>query len=176
MQLKNNKSDLYLNEFFINGVDVLVTYILPLFNKIYELGYFPTNWAEGYVIPLHKKGGINDVNNYRGITLLSTLGKLFTRLLNNRLYDWAEKYGVYIEAQAGFRAKMSTVDNIFVLHGLINHMVNNGTKLFCAFIDFSKAFDYVCRDNLWFKMIKLGLRGKVLNIIRSMYDGVKSRV
>ena len=49
-------------------------------------------------------------------------------------------------------------------------------KLYCAFVDFTKAFDYVVRDNLWFKLVKLGLRGNILNIIKSMYDSVKSRV
>ena len=43
-------------------------------------------------------------------------------------------------------------------------------------MDFTKAFDYVVRDNLWFKLIKLGLRGNILNIIKSMYESVKSRV
>lgn len=90
-------------------------FILSLFNRIYELGYFPDSWSEGFVVPLHKKGSLNDVNNYRGITLLSTLGKLFTRVLNNRLCTWAENYGVYIEAQAGFRTGMGTTDNVFVL-------------------------------------------------------------
>jgi hypothetical protein len=71
---------------------------------------------------------------------------------------------------------MGTVDNIFVLHGLISHMINNGKNLYCAFIDFSKAFDYVVRDNLWLKLMKLGVRSKMLNIIRSMYNSVKSRV
>ena len=49
---------------------------------------------------------MNEVANYRGITLLSTLGKLFTRILNNRLNKWAEEYGIYIEAQAGFQAQL----------------------------------------------------------------------
>ena len=71
---------------------------------------------------------------------------------------------------------MSTVDNIFILHGLISHMLNQGKKLFCAFVDFTKAFDYVVRDNLWFKLIKLGIRGNILNIIKSMYETVKSKV
>ena len=51
-------------------------------------------------------------------------------------------------------------------------MLNTGKRLFCAFIDFSKAFDYVVRDNLWTKLIKLGIRGNIVNIIKS----VKSRV
>jgi len=111
-----------------------------------------------------------------GITLLSTLGKLSTRILNSRLSIWSEKYNVYIEAQSGFRPKMSTVDNIFVLHCLVSHILNSGKQLYCAFIDFSKAFDYVTRDNLWLKLIKLGIRGRILNIIRSMYVSTKSRV
>ena len=178
-QLKTNKSggpDKIVNEFFIHGKNIFTPTLCNLFNKIYEKGHFPENWSEGYVIPLHKKGSINEVDNYRGITLLSTLGKLFTRVLNNRLGEWAENYGVLIEAQAGFRPGMSTVDNNFVLHGLITHMLNSSKKLYCAFVDFTKAFDYVVRDNLWYKLVKLGLRGKILNILKSMYSSVKSRV
>ena len=73
----------------------------------------------GLIIPLHKKGDVNCVENYRGITLLSTFEKVFTRILNNRLSFWADAYGVHIEAQAGFRANYSTVDHIFNLHGVI---------------------------------------------------------
>ena len=97
-------------------------------------------------------------------------------MLNNRLTDWAEKYYVLIEAQAGFRPGMGTTDNLYVLHGLISHVINRGNKLYCAFVDFTKAFDYVVRDNLWYKLIKYGLRGRVLNIIMSIYSSVKSRV
>ena len=56
---------------------------------------------------------------------------------------------------------MGTVDIIFVLHGIISHMLNEGKCLYCAFIDFTKAFDYVVRDNLWMKLIKLGIRGNI---------------
>ena len=152
--LKSSKSadpDQFINDFFNNGKTVLSPLLLTLFNTILATGYFPDCWSEGYIIPLHKKGSINNVDNYRGITLLSTLGKLFTRILNNRL-------------------NMGTVDNLFVLHGLIHHIINSGNILYCAFIDFSKDFDYVKRDNLWYKLIKLGLRDNILNTIRSMYS------
>ena len=66
--------------------------------------------------------------NYRGITLLSILGKLFTRILNTRLTEWAETYYVYIESQADFRTGMGTADDIFVLHGLITHLNYQGKK------------------------------------------------
>ena len=178
-QLRNGASagpDLFLNEFFKNGNDTLMKYIYTLFNKIFELGYFPKSWSDGFIVPIYKKGDKNEPSNYRGITLLSTLGKLFTRILNNRLNEWAENYNVYIEAQAGFRKNMGTVDNIYILNGLITHVLNQNKKLYCAFVDFTKAFDFVNRDILWYKLIKIGVRGKMLDIIRSMYKEVKSQV
>ena len=57
------------------------------FNKPLISGYFPSSWAEGYIVPVHKKENVNNVNNYRGIALLSVLGKLFTQIINNRLTD-----------------------------------------------------------------------------------------
>ena len=126
-QLKLGKScgpDYMLNEFFRYGMDVLMPYLYKLFNTVFNLGYFPEKWTEGFIVPLHKKGNSNDVENYRGITLLSTFGKLFTRILNNRLNNWAENYHIYINAQAGFRKHMGTIDNIFVMHSLIKHFIN----------------------------------------------------
>ena len=155
-QLKNNKShgpDRLLNEFFIHGQQTLLPYIETIFNVI-----------------------LNNVDNYRGVTLLSAFGKLFTRVLDNRLTEWAEENSIYVEAQAGFRAGMGTTDHIFALHGLLTHFLNRKKKLYCVFVDFSKAFDYVVRDNLWFKLIELGVRGKILDVIMSMYSNVKSKV
>ena len=123
-----------------------------------------------------KKGSIENVENYRGITLLSVIGKLFTNILNSRLNDRAENYQVYVEAQAGFRKCMGTLDNIFVMHSLISHCLNNNKKLYSAFIDFRKAFDFVVRDVLWYKLIQNGVRGKILNVIQSMYRNIKSRI
>ena len=119
-----------LNAFFIHGVNELFQHLYNLFNKILDLGHFPEVCSEGYVVPIHKKGQLDDENNIRGITLLSTPGKLFTRVLNNRLTTWAEEYYIHIEAQSGFRANMSTTDNVFVLHGIINHMLNSNNKCF----------------------------------------------
>ena len=108
--------------------------------------------------------------------MLSTLGKFFTHVLNNRLVDWAESYHIYVEAQSGFRKNKGTIDNIFIIHGIINHLLNENKKLFVAFIDFTKAFDYVVRDILWYKLFKYGIRGKIINVIKSMYVNIKSRI
>ena len=178
-QLKLGKSggpDRFINDFLIYGKDILSPFLKKIFNSLFDKGYFPTNWSEGFVVPIHKKGNINRVENYRGVTLLSVIGKLFTRILNNRLTQWVEDYYIYIEAQAGFRSGMGTTDNIFVLQGLITHMLNEGKRLYCGFVDFSKAFDYVNRDIIWYKLIHLGISGKMLNLIKSIYADIKSRV
>ena len=120
-------------------------------------------------MPLHPKGDTDEPSNYRGITPLSTFGKLFTNIINVRLNLWAERYRVYIGAQTGFRKKIGTVDTIFILHGVITHLLNNNKTLNAAFVAFTKAFDYLVRDALWYKLIKFGIRGKMLDFIRFLY-------
>ena len=80
-----------------------------------------------------KIGSKDDEDNYRGIALLRVLGKLFTRILNNRLTSWAEYYYVYIKAQADFGEYMSTVDKTFALHDLFLHVLNSNIIVFCCF-------------------------------------------
>ena len=70
---------------------------------------------------------------------------------------------------------MGTVDNISTLHGLLTHVINQGKKLYCAFVYLTKAFDYMNIDILWHKLIKIDVRGKALNI-RNMYENAKSRI
>ena len=93
-----------------------------------------------------------------------------------RLTKWAEDYHIYLEAHAGCREHMCTVDNILVLHGVINHPFNDNEKVYVAFMYITKAFDYVVRENMWFKLLKYGVRGKMINIIESMYNIIKARV
>ena len=72
-----------------------------MFNTSFNKWYFPTSWSEGYICGSDtQKGNINRVENYKGIRLLSVIRKLFTRILNNRLTQWAEDYYIYIEALA----------------------------------------------------------------------------
>ena len=75
---------------------VLLTYMLTLFNIVFEARYFPVSWSDGFVIQLHKKKSVNDVYNYRGIALLSTLGTHFTRVLNNVYVNGRKSYNIYI--------------------------------------------------------------------------------
>ena len=86
--LNRNKScseDDILNELFLDCKDVMIPLLFRLFNSIFKSGYFPESWCRGCVVPIHKKGDVDNVNNYRGITLLSCMGKLFTSILNKKI-------------------------------------------------------------------------------------------
>ena len=72
--MKRNKavgSDGLLNEYFIESTYVLISHIIDILNHVLNSGYFPDSWTEGIIIPLSKKGDAGDINNYRGITLMS---------------------------------------------------------------------------------------------------------
>ena len=81
-RLKTNKScstDCLLNEYFIESIDILIEPIQMIFNHILDSKVFPSMWAEGIIVPIFKKVDKNEPSNYRGITLISCFGKLFTR-------------------------------------------------------------------------------------------------
>lgn len=150
---------------------------LHLFNLVFDTGLLPEPWSIGKIIPIYKqKGQTTDPSNYRPITLLSCMGKLFTAVINNRLQRYAEKYDKIRECQAGFRKNFSTVDHIFALHTIINLLHRCKKKLFCGFIDLKRAFDSVWRSGLLFKIKNFGITGKCYNLIKSMYDSIKSCV
>ena len=172
-QLKKNKAaghDHVINEFIINLSLGAKKTLLAIFNNIMQLKYFPDSWAIGNIVPIFKSGDHNDANNYRGITLLSCLSKLFTGIMNNRLNKWADKGNVLSEAQFGFRKDRGTVDCIFILHGIVKILLARGKKVYCCFVDYEKAYDYLDRAAIFHKLLKNGVSSKCIDIFRDMYD------
>jgi hypothetical protein len=112
-------------EFLKCAEDVVIPFLTKLYNRLYDLGYFPASWCKSIVIPLFKKGDENLPDNYRGISLLSIVGKVFTAILNKRFYNWAEEGNKLSKEQAGFRKGYSTVDHIFTLVSIIRNRLNN---------------------------------------------------
>eukprot|EP00105_Crassostrea_gigas_P042815 XP_019926963.1 PREDICTED: uncharacterized protein LOC109619995 [Crassostrea gigas] len=179
-KLKKGKShgdDCLLNEYFIEFEEYLLPILLKLFNCILQTCFFPESWSSSIIVPVFKKGDKSDPNNYRGISLVSNMCKLFTSVLNNRLITWSDENDVITDAQFGFKSKCGTSDAIFALHTLItSSLASNNKKLYCAFIDFKKAFDSVDRSKLWMKLSKIGIQGKLLRVIKGLYKNVKACV
>ena len=113
--------------------------------------------------------------NYRGITL-SCIGKLFTSVLNSRLYLYMTNENLLGNEQAGLRPQHSTLDHIFALNILSKFYIDQKKRLYCAFVDYSKAFDFIDRAYLWQKLLNSNINGKVFNVIKNMYQNAKSQV
>ena len=179
-KLKNNKSsgdDMIVNEYLKHSFSVMSQVFVKLFNIIFDSGTIPENWLSGNIIPLFKnKGNKHDPSNFRPITVISCFGKLFTSILNSRLNKFSDDFCLLCQNQAGFREGYSTTDNLFVIYMLISIMKNKKKKLFCAFVDFAKAFDTVWRKGLWHKLLVNDINGKMYNVIFNMYTGIKSRI
>ena len=151
--------------------------MVKMFNLVLNTGIIPSDWCIGMIMPLYKnKGSRKDPDNYRGITLLSCIGKLFTASINYRLTNYLDAIGELGDEQAGFREGYSTLDHVFTLHAVINMYLNKGKRIYCAFIDYKKAFDFVDRSSLWMKMLSIGVNGKIINVIRNLYNSAKSCV
>ena len=146
------------NEFLKKCPDELLNLFCKYFNVVLDTGFVPEDWCIGVIIPIYKnKGASDNPDNYRGITLLSCVGKLFTALLNKRLTCYLDCVGGIGDEQAGFRQDYSTVDHVFTLYSIIEMYLSQGKRLYCAFIDYKKAFDMVNRSYLWKKCCLLVL-------------------
>ena len=130
----------------------MVEHLWKLLSKVFESEYFPKQWSQGLIFPLFKGGAEElrkDPSKYRGITLLSIIGKTYTSILNARLTSRIEELGLLLDEQAGFRKKRSTVDQLFILTETIR---NRSLPTYCAFLDVAKAYDRVWRNGLWFQL------------------------
>ena len=177
--LRNGKAvglDDIPNEFIKYGGDGLRKALAKLFTGFTKWEWTPEEWAQERVTLLHKGKTKRNLDNYRGISISSNIGKLFCKIISKRLRGITEEERWLGETQAGFRENRGTTDNLFVLTNLMERAKRKKTKLYVAFVDLRKAYDRVWREGLWRCLIKRGLGGKPLNILKQLYRGHKKRV
>ena len=141
--------------------------ITGLFNSCFEESSFPNILKVSRVIPLFKKGDKKDMSNYRPISTLNFISKLFEKLLYNRLYSFLEEKSILSSSQYGFRKNISTSDALLDLTCNIHQSFNEKKYLLAVFLDVKKAFDSVDHSLLIRKMSMLGIRGNSLNLFKS---------
>ena len=111
-EMKSNESpgpDGFQIEFYRNNLGYWLPKLHTLFNLLYDAGIYPEEWAKGIIVPIYKSGDCNSPNNYRPITLTSSLSKVFCSILNARLIKWTRDNCPISEGQAGFREGYSTM-------------------------------------------------------------------
>jgi hypothetical protein len=152
---------------------------LSLFNSIWSAEHWPASWQSGLIFSAFKGGDRQLMDDYRGITLLSAISKLFERMINCRLMEWSEKCNILHDEQGGFRPKRGCDHQQFILHEIMSARWYTRTKklpTYACFIDVKKAYDRVWRTGLWSILHDLGVQGKAWRMLIAMYSSVKRRV
>ncbi|XP_055918308.1 uncharacterized protein LOC129950390 [Eupeodes corollae] len=121
-------------------------------------------------------GALDKAENYRGISFMNTIGKLFCGILVARLEKWIDENNTMTELQAGFRKNYSTIDHIFSLTAIVKGFQARNKKVYALFVDFKAAFDLIHRNALLYKLSQIGLSTKFIQIIKEMYCGTNAAV
>ncbi|VDL89476.1 unnamed protein product [Schistocephalus solidus] len=132
--------------------------------------------SDATIVHLYKKKGNRQLcDNHRGISLLNIAGKIFVRILLNRLNAHLEQ-GLLPESQCGFRRHSGTIDMIFAARQLQEKCQEMWTHLYTTFVDLTKAFYTVNRDGLWKIMQKFGCPERFTHMVRQLHDGMMAHV
>ena len=152
----------------LKHLNTIISPILSyLFNKALRLGNYPDCLKVAKVIPLFKSGSPYESGNYRPISLLPAINKIFEKLIYNRILSFFKKYKIINENQYGFRQGYSTELALAKFHEDTLNNLDNSYATCALLLDLSKAFDSVDRKILLDKLYRYGIRGIAFNLIKS---------
>ena len=162
---------------FLNYVPLsLVEVLISIFNLVLNTGIVPDDWARSTICPIHKKGTMTDPNNYRGISLINCIGKVFSSILSTRIKHYLDLTSRIGSELAGFRKGYGCEDHTFSLTKILSLYLANGKRVYATFLDYEKAFDLVDRSILWKKLLDHNINGKIFNVIRGLYSKTEAYV
>nr|VZI48306.1 unnamed protein product [Spirometra erinaceieuropaei] len=178
-QLSSGKapgSDAIPAEVYKHGGPQLMDHLTALFQEMWRQGEVPQDFKDATIVHLYKRKGNRQVcDNHRGISLLNIVGKIFARILLNRLNNHLEQ-GLLLESQCGFRRHRGTTGMIFAARQLQEKCQEMRTHLYSTFVDLTKAYDTVNREGPWKTMQKFGCPERFTQMVRQLHDGMMERV
>lgn len=163
-----------LPELVLYGGAILWDWLLELMQAMWRRGEVVADWKNAEVVPIPKKGDLQRCDNWRGISLLDVVGKLFARVIQERLQVIAER--VLPDSQCGFRRGRGCCDMIFVARQLLEKAREHNDSLFVLFVDLRKAYDSVPREALWQVLERCGVPPRMLSVVKSLHQGMQAEV
>ena len=150
---------------------MLFKVLTMVYNRILKTEYIPINFRRGVQVPLYKGKDISvlDMNNNRGITLLTNFIKIFEILIWNRIDKWWVDSGIVSNLQGGCRKGQSCIHTAYLLQETVSTALESHKSVFVAFYDVSKAFDTVWTDGLFSKLHDMGISGKMWRLSYRTY-------
>lgn len=155
---------------------VLSEPISHIINLAFVTGSYPEALKLGYVRAIYKKNEKNKIENYRPITLLSNINKIFEKVIYDRLVNYLESKQILTDKQNGFRRGKSTVRAIYQSLTQIIKSLNDKRETVALCLDLSKAFDSVDHEILSRKLGMYGIEGVSLSLIKSYLRNRKQQV
>ncbi|TWW76609.1 hypothetical protein D4764_13G0012710 [Takifugu flavidus] len=160
---------------FLKALDVVgLSWLTRLCNIAWTSGAVPLDWQTGVVVPLFKKGDRRVCSNYRGITLLSLPGKVYSGVLERRVRRRVEPW--IQEELWGLHPGRGTVDQLYTLSRVLKGAWEFAQPVHMCFVDLEKAFDRVPRGVLWGDLREYGVSGLLIRAVHSLYDWCQSLV
>ncbi|KAK3533035.1 hypothetical protein QTP70_006219 [Hemibagrus guttatus] len=160
---------------YLKSLDVVgLSWLTHLCNIAWQSGTVSLDWVTRVVVPLFKKGDQRVCSNYRGITLLSLPGTVYSRVLERRVRPLVEPR--IQEGQCGFRPSRGTLDQLYTLHRVLEGSWEFAQPVHMCFVNLEKAFDRVPHGTLWEVLWEYGVRGPLLRAVRSLYNRSRSLV
>ncbi|CAH2096957.1 unnamed protein product [Euphydryas editha] len=171
---KTPGADQVTNELLKSTAPVIAPILTDIFNKIIDTEVIPEDWTKSTIILLHKKGDKGDIGNYRPISLMSNVYKVFSKIILSRITSSLDENQP--KEQAGFRSKYSTIDHIHILRQILQKYNEYNKTYYLGFVDYNKAFDSLEHDYIWEALRIQGIRGKYIKILQSIYSKSTARV
>ncbi len=176
-KLNNSKSTYYSPRVLKLVNDALSPILAKLFNKYMGEGIFPDELKIAKIIPLYKNDGkVDDVSNYRPISMLPTFAKIFEKLIHKELSNFLDENNIINESQYGFRKKHSTFHALAHATENIYRSLDKKLHTLGIFVDYSKAFDTVSHSILLDKLSIYGIKGNMLQLMNSYLSDRKQYV
>lgn len=180
INLKTRKApgaDKISNLLLKNLPEMALSFMIDIFNGCLKVSYFPSVWKLGRIVALPKPNKDSSIaSNYRPITLLSCMGKLFERLILSQIKQFLNSNKILINQQFGFRSGHSTSHQILRIIESISMDFNRDISSGMVCLDVEKAFDSVWHDGLIFKMSQLNFPTHILKIVQSFLNDRESFV
>ena len=150
--------------------------LTQLFNYSLKTGEIPSEWKSANITPVLKKGRKEDVNNYRPISVLPIVAKVFERIVHKQLYEYLERNQILHPDQSGYRPKHSTLDALLKATDNWRWALDSNELVGAVFIDLSMAFDSIDHELLLSKLESYGIREDSLHWFKNYLTGRRQRV
>ena len=145
------------------AMDVICAPLTHIINSFINHSAFPTSWKKARIVPIGKITNPTEKSDFRPISILPVLSKVFERLIANQVIDFIESMHIYKNTVAGFRKGFCTGHSLLKIRDDIRRAMKYGELSLLVFVDFSKAFDTIAHDTLIMKMYQQGFSKEFLS-------------